>query len=144
MRLPPLTLDSIGDPGEHLATANRAAPTLTPAAEQAADSDVWAVIPIDPQGNAVDQEPAEIWQASARFTATAGDSEAEIILWCWDFDAAQWYPTGAMTLQATPTTTIGGILELPGRFGTTHTIFQVNGLGDGDTIALILREKRTV
>jgi hypothetical protein len=144
MRLPPLTLDSGGDPGEHLASANRAAPTGTPAAEQTASEDVWNVVPVDPGGASLDQEPAELWQISARFTATAGDSAAEITLWCWDFDALQWYPTGSMSLVATPTTQIGGILETPGRFGTTHTVFGISGLGDGDAIALMMREKRTI
>jgi len=141
MRLDPLTLDSGGDPGEHLSTANRAAPTLTPAGEQSASSDVWEMVPVDSQGISLNQEPSDLWQISARFTATGGDSAAEIVLWCWDFDAAQWFPTGAMSLSATPTTQIGGILETVGRFGTTHAVLQVSGLGDGDTLALMIREK---
>lgn len=136
--LPPLTLDSGSDPGEHLATANRAAPTLVPASE---GSDVWAVVPIDQGGDPVDQEPAELWQISARFTATGGDSLAEITLYCWDVTSLKWYPTGSMSLAATPTTVIGGILEVPGRFGTSHVVIAISGLGDGDELGLIMREK---
>lgn len=142
MRLPPLTLDAVSDPGEHLATANRAAPTGTPAEEQTANSDVWPVVPIDQSGNAVDQEPNGLWQVSARFTATGGNATAEIILWCWDVTAEVWYSIGALVLVITPTTQRGEIMEVPGRLGTSHVLFEISGLGDGDELGIILREKK--
>lgn len=112
-------------------TANQAAPT----AGLTTDGHVFPVVPVGS-----DREVVRFWQIKARFTATAGDSAATIILHAFDADAAQWFPSAEMTLQAVPDTTVGSILTLEGVLGSTHAAFEVGGLGDGDEIKLTLRQ----
>lgn len=111
--------------------AGAAAPTLTPENTQGA----FYVANVTNR-----KEVHPLWQVKGRFeTANSAASYASVVLWSYDRDTEEWYPSRRLEFYATLSTSNGNIYTMEGVFGTKACYFQVDGLTGTDDLRLVMR-----
>jgi hypothetical protein len=99
-----------------------------------------------PGGDAIDVRRADgtidtYWTIKARNLGGASGDQIDIVWYCWDPDAGQWYPTAKTVFVDVDDydETYGGVITIQSVAGTTHIQPHVTAVSAGMSIAVTVR-----